>query len=234
MLRVAGKKLASLPWMSSRATSTFIAQSPPLGGSSGSSPSDGSVVSGHRSGGSSKSIFSADPLYFSPRLPDLIRGYSSGEDTKLAHNGSRRDSQEDSMKVKNPERFVNGVCAHLGSIPLPKGPAPYQFVSLRQYASPPAEQTSNTPNSLRPLSPHLPVYQPQINSTLSIFNRISGIYLTAFILSFYFLTMKMGSVCLTYESFYQTLFYSSKLFPIAAEISLLALAYHLFSWIRHL
>ncbi|OMO57220.1 Succinate dehydrogenase/Fumarate reductase, transmembrane subunit [Corchorus capsularis] len=31
--------------------------------------------------------------------------------------------------------------------------------------------------TLRPLSPHLPVYQPQLNATLSITNRISGAFL---------------------------------------------------------
>nr|AKI85077.1 succinate dehydrogenase subunit 3 [California macrophylla] len=220
MLRIARKKLSSLPSTSLRASSAFTAQ----GGVPGS---------GSRSNESSMSISSADPICSSSRLPDLIRGYLSGEVTKLVHGVSLRDLQEDLAKVKNPENLVNGVFSHLGSIYSPKGLAPYQHLSLRHYASPAAEQNS-TPHAFRPLSPHLPVYQPQLNSTLSIFNRISGMYLTGVALAFYLLTMKMGSVCLTYEGFYKTLFYSSKLIPVTLEISALALAYHLYASIRHM
>nr|AKI85078.1 succinate dehydrogenase subunit 3 [Geranium maderense] len=220
MLRLSGKKLSSMPWMSSRASSLFTAQ----GGVSGSiSPADGS----------SKSIPSADPIDFSYRLPDLIRGYSSGQVTKLAHNGSLHGLQEDLVKVKNPEKLVNGIFSHPGSVFSSKGLSPYLHMSLRHYASPAADQNT-TPHSFRPLSPHLPIYQPQLNSTLSIFNRISGVYLTGVLLAFYLLTMNMGSICLTYEVFYKTLFYSSKLVPVTLEISALALAYHLYASIRHM
>nr|AKI85080.1 succinate dehydrogenase subunit 3 [Geranium phaeum] len=204
----AAKKLSSLPstsLRSLRSSQTFIA--PAFDGSSKST----------------------DPL----RFQDLIRGYSSGEVTKLSHGGSLRDLQEDSLKVKNPEKLVSGVVSHLGNISLPKGLAPYQYMPLRHYASPAAEKNS-TPQSFRPLSPHLPVYEPQLNSTLSILNRISGVYLAGVALAFYYLTMNMGSICLTYESFYKTLFYSSKLIPVTLEISALALAYHLYASIRHM
>ncbi|CAL0328955.1 unnamed protein product [Lupinus luteus] len=86
----------------------------------------------------------------------------------------------------------------------------------------------------RPLSPHLPVYQPQLSSTLSIFNRISGAILATVILLFYMIYMKVGLISLSYESFYQFLFYSSKLNLLAVEISGLALSYHLYAGIRHL
>ncbi|KHG05494.1 23.6 kDa heat shock, mitochondrial -like protein [Gossypium arboreum] len=33
-------------------------------------------------------------------------------------------------------------------------------------------------SNLRPLSPHLPIYKPQLSATLSITNRISGVFLT--------------------------------------------------------
>ncbi|KAE9593068.1 putative succinate dehydrogenase (quinone) [Lupinus albus] len=87
---------------------------------------------------------------------------------------------------------------------------------------------------LRPLSPHLPLYQPQLSSTLSIFNRISGALLSTVILLFYMIYMKMGLISLSYDSFYQFLFYSSKLNLLAVELSGLALSYHLYAGIRHL
>ncbi|XP_027159536.1 succinate dehydrogenase subunit 3-1, mitochondrial-like [Coffea eugenioides] len=89
-------------------------------------------------------------------------------------------------------------------------------------------------NVFRPLSPHLPIYQPQVNSTMSILNRISGIYLSALVLSFYLASMKMGSICFSHGSFYQFFFYSSKLSLISAEIAALALFYHVYAGVRHL
>lgn len=90
------------------------------------------------------------------------------------------------------------------------------------------------PSGFRPLSPHLPLYQPQLSSTLSICNRIAGAFLAAVTLLFYMIYMKLGLVTLTYDSFYQFVFYSSKLHLLAVEISALAMSYHLYSTIRHL
>ncbi|KAJ0018266.1 hypothetical protein Pint_10533 [Pistacia integerrima] len=87
---------------------------------------------------------------------------------------------------------------------------------------------------VRPLSPHLPIYKPQLNSTSSILNRISGAYLAGIILFYYLLYLKMGSICFTYYGFYQFLFYSSKLDLIFLELSALALSYHLFKGVGHL
>ncbi|GFQ07620.1 succinate dehydrogenase cytochrome b560 subunit, partial [Phtheirospermum japonicum] len=89
-------------------------------------------------------------------------------------------------------------------------------------------------NVLRPLSPHLPIYKPQLSSTTSILNRISGIYLTAYALSFYLVPVKMGSIYFSYEGFYQFLFYSSKLTLLSTEIAALAFAYHAYAGVRHL
>ncbi|KAL3623486.1 hypothetical protein CASFOL_029508 [Castilleja foliolosa] len=89
-------------------------------------------------------------------------------------------------------------------------------------------------NVLRPLSPHLPIYKPQLSSTTSILNRISGIYLTAYALSFYLVPVKMGSIYFSYEGFYQFLFYSSKLTVLSTEIAALAFAYHAYAGVRHL
>ncbi|KAM2902145.1 hypothetical protein FF1_008053 [Malus domestica] len=101
-------------------------------------------------------------------------------------------------------------------------------------ATGPVEQGTVSPNNmnLRPLSPHLPVYKPHLNSTFSITNRISGVVLATVVLLFYLLYMKMGLICFTFEKYYQLLFYSSKLIPITLEISALALAYHTLYGVR--
>nr|YP_010954531.1 Sdh3 [Primula sikkimensis]WMV02094.1 Sdh3 [Primula sikkimensis] len=89
-------------------------------------------------------------------------------------------------------------------------------------------------NILRPLSPHLPIYKPQLTSTFSISHRISGAFLATIVLFFYLLSMKIGFICFTYDNFYQFLFYSSKLILISVEITALALSYHLYNGVRHL
>ena len=89
--------------------------------------------------------------------------------------------------------------------------------------------------TLRPLSPHLTIFKPQLNSTVSISNRISAAMLVTVALSSYLLFVKVGGVCLTFPSFYQTFFYASKyIAPITTEVTALALAFHLFYVIRHL
>ncbi|KAL6556222.1 hypothetical protein OROGR_005510 [Orobanche gracilis] len=93
---------------------------------------------------------------------------------------------------------------------------------------------TNKKNVLRPLSPHLPIYKPQISSTTSILNRISGVYLSAYALAFYIVPMKLGSIYFSYGFFYQFLFHSSKLSLLSSEIAALALAYHACAGIRHL
>ncbi|OWM86681.1 succinate dehydrogenase subunit 3-1, mitochondrial-like isoform X2 [Punica granatum] len=113
------------------------------------------------------------------------------------------------------------------------------FHQARFFSSGAAEQKHSDPtdtkmNILRPLSPHLPVYKPQLNSTLSITFRISGMFLSAVVFSFYLIYLKMGPICLSFNSFYQFLFYSSKLHLVTLELSALAIAYHIWGGIRHL
>ncbi|PKI44383.1 hypothetical protein CRG98_035214 [Punica granatum] len=74
----------------------------------------------------------------------------------------------------------------------------------------------------------------QLNSTLSITFRISGMFLSAVVFSFYLIYLKMGPICLSFNSFYQFLFYSSKLHLVTLELSALAIAYHIWGGIRHL
>ena len=87
---------------------------------------------------------------------------------------------------------------------------------------------------LRPLSPHLPIYKPQLTSTFPISHRISGAFLATILLFFYLLCLKIGLICFTYTNFYQFFFYSSKLLLISVEIAALALSYHLYNGVRHL
>nr|QKI32008.1 succinate dehydrogenase subunit 3 [Ombrophytum subterraneum] len=89
-------------------------------------------------------------------------------------------------------------------------------------------------NILRPLSPHLPIYKPQLTSTFSISHRISGAFLATIVCFFYLFCLKIGFICLTYEHFYKFCFYSSKCILISVEITALALSHHLYNGIRHL
>ncbi|KAF3641725.1 Succinate dehydrogenase cytochrome subunit [Capsicum annuum] len=89
-------------------------------------------------------------------------------------------------------------------------------------------------NIHRPLSPHLPIYKPQLTSTFSISHRISGAFLATIVFFFYLLCLKTGLICFTYENFYQIFFYSSKLILISVEITALALSYHLCDGVHHL
>ncbi|KAI3979263.1 hypothetical protein MKX01_007739 [Papaver californicum] len=97
------------------------------------------------------------------------------------------------------------------------------------HSSTPREREANL---LRPLSPHLPVYKPQVSSTVSISNRISASFLSVLFLSSSFVCLEMSQLCLTYGSFNQFLFYSSKLVPISLELAALATAFHLFYGVR--
>ena len=96
------------------------------------------------------------------------------------------------------------------------------------------EETKFKMNMLRPLSPHLSIYKPQLTSTFPISHRISGAFLATIVLFFYLLCLKIGLICFTYENIYQFFFFSSKLILISVEITALALSYHLYNGVRHL
>uniref|UniRef100_UPI0030FE61DF succinate dehydrogenase subunit 3 n=1 Tax=Primulina hunanensis TaxID=1846138 RepID=UPI0030FE61DF len=87
-------------------------------------------------------------------------------------------------------------------------------------------------NILRPLSPHLPIYKPQLTSTFPISHRISGAFLATIVFFFHLLYLKIGLICFTYENVYLFFFYSSKLILISVEITAFALSYHLYNGVR--
>ncbi|MFQ6667374.1 hypothetical protein Gotur_033418 [Gossypium turneri] len=89
-------------------------------------------------------------------------------------------------------------------------------------------------SNLRPLSPHLPIYKPQLSATLSITNRISGAFLATKFLFSYLISLKMGSIWFTYSNFYQFFFYSAKLAPVTVSIAALTVFYNLCYGVCHL
>ena len=84
----------------------------------------------------------------------------------------------------------------------------------------------------RPLSPHLTIYRPQLNSVLSILHRISGVALSVsllFILGF-FISLVLGE-----ESFnFFSIFFNSIIGKLIMFFSLCGIWYHFFSGVRHL
>lgn len=106
---------------------------------------------------------------------------------------------------------------------------PYHSVS----AGTEGGQNAATVKTLRPLSPHLAVYQPLVNSMTSIFNRISAVVL---VLALFvpLLWLNIASIGFTYSNFYLLSYYSSNLLVISAEITALAFVYHTYQGFRHI
>ncbi|GAV85542.1 Sdh_cyt domain-containing protein [Cephalotus follicularis] len=105
------------------------------------------------------------------------------------------------------------------------------FTTIRSIYS---TSTIRSPAFLRPLSPHLTIYKPQLSSTTSILNRFSACILSGVAFGFCFIYLTLGSTCLSFNGFYQFLFYFSKLNMPILEVSALAMVYHLFAGIGHL
>lgn len=91
-------------------------------------------------------------------------------------------------------------------------------------------------NINRPLSPHLSIYEPQLTSTYSIFNRISGGFLTAVLLSGLLFVLQIGPLSLTYPSLYLSSFAVDfpKLTLSLFNFTLLAFCYHIGNGLRHI
>ena len=84
----------------------------------------------------------------------------------------------------------------------------------------------------RPLSPHLTIYRPQLNSVLSILHRISGIALSISLLVIigFFTSLVFG------ENFFQlySIFFNSFIGRLIMFFSICGIWYHFFAGIRHL
>lgn len=89
----------------------------------------------------------------------------------------------------------------------------------------------------RPLSPHLTIYKPQLTAVLSIFHRITGVFLALAICFFIFAvklaTFHVGNYPIYYVSYYLNVV-SHPIILAFFFISLLSLYYHFFNGIRHL
>jgi succinate dehydrogenase / fumarate reductase cytochrome b subunit len=84
----------------------------------------------------------------------------------------------------------------------------------------------------RPLSPHLTIYRPQINSAMSIFHRFTGLglALSGVLVVWWFLAAASSP---EYFAFADGLL-TSWIGTLVMLVSLLALWYHFFNGIRHL
>ncbi|KAK8532035.1 hypothetical protein V6N13_131384 [Hibiscus sabdariffa] len=165
----------------------------------------------------------------------LVRPMVTASSTsRVSSTNAMRDDVFDPLSpTRSPSQVVNTRC-ELMTNPFFSASRGMATLAKGQVQESSEGETGERKNILRPLSPHLPIYKPQLNSTLSISNRISGAFLTTLLLFSYLLSLKMGSVCLTYSSFYQFFFYSAKLFLVSASVSALALSYHTYYGIRHL
>lgn len=93
----------------------------------------------------------------------------------------------------------------------------------------------NTETDRRPLSPYLigPYYKPQLTSMLSIFNRFTGVFMTA--VSLPLVLWWMVALALGPEAFAMVQGFMSSLVGKALMlISLFFVCYHLANGIRHL
>jgi len=91
---------------------------------------------------------------------------------------------------------------------------------------------ADTGQSKRPLSPHLQIYRPQLNSAMSIFHRITGagMALTGILLVWWFLAAATSPASFAFVDGILT----SWIGLTVMLLSLLAFWYHLLNGVRHL
>ena len=84
----------------------------------------------------------------------------------------------------------------------------------------------------RPISPHLTIYRPQLNSVLSIMHRMTGIILFfgLLLLILWFFSMSLGKASFNFSS----ALVNSLIGRLILDGSLCAFWYHFFSGVRHL
>lgn len=106
-------------------------------------------------------------------------------------------------------------------------------MSTRFYTAATSSAASPAASHARPLSPHLSIYKPQSNSMFSISNRIAASFLSGVALLFYFLYMKTGLICFTYNSFYQLFFGVSGFTELICYSSVPLVLLHLLHSVKH-
>ncbi|XP_071738339.1 uncharacterized protein [Rutidosis leptorrhynchoides] len=108
-----------------------------------------------------------------------------------------------------------------------------QIPSMFSFSSKFSTAASPVTSHARPLSPHLSIYKPQSSSMFSISNRIAAIYLSAVALSFCFLFMKTGLICLSYYSFYQILYGMTGFTGLICYSSIPLILLHILHAVKH-
>ncbi|XP_076933941.1 uncharacterized protein LOC143600016 [Bidens hawaiensis] len=109
----------------------------------------------------------------------------------------------------------------------------YSILSRSSSFSTAATQAVPPTSHARPLSPHLSIYKPQSNSMYSIFSRIAASAISGVALLYYFLYMKTGLICFTYNSFYQLFYTLSGFTDLICYTSVPLLLLHVIHTIKH-
>lgn len=91
---------------------------------------------------------------------------------------------------------------------------------------------NNEKNLKRPLSPHLTIYKPQFTSVMSIFHRITGIFL---LFSLFLSVFWVFSMAISKEAYFVMKFILSSIpFKIMIFFTIFAFWYHFCTGVRHL
>ncbi|MFS7976156.1 putative Late embryogenesis abundant protein, LEA_3 subgroup [Helianthus anomalus] len=130
--------------------------------------------------------------------------------------------------------FLNNIhpFSAYGSVYKSQIPSMLSFSSRLSTAATPSVASSVTSHA-RPLSPHLSIYKPQSNSMYSIFSRIAASIISGVALLFYFLYMKTGLICFTYNSFYQLFYGVSGFTELICYSSVPLLLLHIIHTVKH-
>ncbi|KAL8224824.1 hypothetical protein R6Q57_017381 [Mikania cordata] len=142
-----------------------------------------------------------------------------------------RVSEFRSNQVYSFLNHIHSFSSH-GSICKSQIPSMLSVISrFSTAATPPV--ASPAASHARPLSPHLSIYKPQSNSMYSIGNRIAASFLSGVALLFYFLYMKTGLICFTYNSFYQIFFGVNGFTELICYSSVPLILLHLLHSVKH-
>jgi succinate dehydrogenase / fumarate reductase cytochrome b subunit len=92
-------------------------------------------------------------------------------------------------------------------------------------------------NKIRPLSPHLNIYKPQLTSILSIFHRISGSLLTLTLVLFlccFYIDMLYNNFFVSYAIFFDLTNTFALIVNFFYYFLVLLVSYHISNGLRHL
>ncbi|XP_054821399.1 iron-sulfur cluster assembly protein 1-like [Prosopis cineraria] len=163
-----------------------------------------------------------------------VKGKQMGGVSSIKYIEIRRHLSFRPFKLHNSMFSEDAIKAGLKGYDAKRALATTTEATSGEKAATAAPVTTPMKNTLRPISPHLSIYKPQSSSMSSIFNRISGASLTAMVLGFYLLCLKMPLICFTFSEFYQFFHFSSNFSLVCAQIAAVAMFYHLYEGIKRL